>query len=256
MIRDLGSAGPLAVLLLCLACAPGSAAPRIAVIVDDLGHDLALGRRTADLPGPVACAVLPHTPYGARLAERAHDNGKEVILHLPMQATELELPLGPGGLYLDDTRARFASTVHAALSSVPHVVGVNNHMGSLLTRHPGHMQWLMEELEPRALYFVDSRTTHHTVARLIADERGLPALQRDVFLDRDPSPEGVARELERLKRVASARGRAVAIGHPYPVTLEALERALPELEAAGFELVPPSALLEKEAPAWPVYSSP
>jgi polysaccharide deacetylase 2 family uncharacterized protein YibQ len=114
---------------------------------------------------------------------------------------------------------------------------VNSHRGSLLTRHPGHMGWLMEEiLRAGGLYFVDSYTTHRSVALQVASERGVPAIKRDVFLDSDP--DNVAREFERLKTLARERGLAVAIGHPYPATLDFLERAIPGLVEEGIQLVP------------------
>ena len=61
------------VLLVFLSCAATAApSPRIAIIIDDLGWQLAPGQRVIDLPGPVACAVLPETPLGAKVAELAH----------------------------------------------------------------------------------------------------------------------------------------------------------------------------------------
>jgi len=131
-----------------------------------------------------------------------------------------------------------------ALQSVPHVVGINSHRGSLLTRHPGHMRWLMEEIrEYDGLFFIDSYTHHESVALQIAAEAGVYALKRDVFLDPDRSPETVAREFERMKDLARERGKVIAIGHPYPATLELLEQELPRLIDDGFELVSISELV-------------
>lgn len=212
--------------------------PRIAIIIDDLGWQLAPGQRVIDLPGPIACAVLPETPLGAKVAELAHAQGKDVLLHLPLQSVDHEGPAEPGGIMLDTTRQRFAETFAADLASVPHAIGINSHRGSLLTRHPGHMSWLMEEIAARdELFFVDSYTTHLSVALGAAMEAGVPARRRDVFLDTDTAPESIAREFERLKSLARERGAAIAIGHPYPATLAFLEKALPELEKEGIRLV-------------------
>ncbi|MCC5862421.1 MAG: divergent polysaccharide deacetylase family protein [Gammaproteobacteria bacterium] len=218
--------------------------PRIALIIDDLGHALEAGQRVVRLPARVTGAVLPHTPHAARLAEAVQAAGHEVMLHLPMQPAVPGVPIGPGGIYLDTQRAELRETLDAALASVPHVVGVNNHMGSGVTRHPGLMLWLMEELADRQpLYWVDSRTTAETVAEQKAHALRVPALRRDVFLDHEATPEGVARQFARLQLLARARGSAVGIGHPYPVTLAFLEQALPQLARAGFDLVTPTELL-------------
>jgi len=218
--------------------------PRVAIIIDDLGYRFNAGERTIALPGPVAVAILPGSPRGRYFADAAHRSGKEVLLHLPMQATEPEDTFEATRITLDMSRAAFAATFATAMTAVPHVVGVNNHRGSLLTRHPGHMQWLMEEMLARdGLFFVDSFTTHESVALQIATETGVQAKKRDVFLDSEPSLEAVEREFERLKKIARQRGTAIAIGHPYEATLAMLEARLPQLEAEGFDLVAPSALM-------------
>jgi len=221
------------------------ATPQIAIVIDDMGRSLAAGRRVIALPGPVACAFLPHAPHTRRLAEQAHAAGKEVMLHLPMQSMAGR-PLDAGGLTLDMTRTAFLRTLDEDLARVPHVVGVNNHMGSLLTRHPGHMTWLMQALRDRGLFFVDSRTTHHTVARRIAFEQRLPSRRRDVFLDPEPGNASLQREFRRLLAIAREKGSALAIGHPYPETLAFLERTLPELAGTGVTLVPVGTLIARQ----------
>ncbi|HNP63136.1 MAG TPA: divergent polysaccharide deacetylase family protein [Woeseiaceae bacterium] len=234
---------------LLLILAGGSAAttqPRIAIIIDDLGYRLAAGQRAIRLPGPVSVAVLPGAPRTDVLARAAYANGKEVLLHLPLQARPDDRTQEPMRISLDMNRDEFRETFDRAFASVPHAVGVNNHRGSLLTRHPGHMQWLMEEIQARdPVFFVDSFTTHQSVALQFADELGVHARKRDVFLDPDPEPETVAREFERMKRLATKRGSVVVIGHPYAATLDLLERELPKLADEGFELVAISELMQQ-----------
>jgi len=218
--------------------------PRIAIIIDDLGYQLEAGRRAIDLPGPVAYAVLPGTPNGRRLARIAHAEGKEVLLHLPLEPVGHHGPAEPGALMLDTSRAMFEATFAAAIETVPFAVGVSSHRGSLLTRHPGHMGWLMDEIRQREdLFFIDSYTTHESIALKIAAETGVTATKRDVFLDHERTVDAVVAELERLKTMARERGTAVAVGHPFPETLEVLERELPKLREQGFELVTISELI-------------
>ncbi len=237
--------GSVAILSLLASQSFAQSAPRIAIIIDDLGYQVAAGHRAVALPGPVVCAILPGTPGAAQVAEAARERGKEVLLHLPLQSADQGGATEPGSITLDTTREAFTDTFMAAMESVPYAVGVNSHRGSLLTRHPGHMNWLMEEiLRAGGLYFVDSYTTHRSVALQIASERGVPAIKRDVFLDSDPAPDKVAREFERLKKLARERGLAVAIGHPYPATLDFLERAIPVLVEEGIELVPLRELID------------
>ncbi len=233
------------VLLCVLLTDPVVAMPRIAIIIDDLGDRMTEGQRAVALPGPLAMAFLPHTPNAHALAAAAREANKEVMLHLPLQAVSGN-DLGPGAITLDTTESEFRRLFRENLDSIPGAVGVNGHMGSLLTRHPGHMTWLMAAMrEVGGLFFVDSYTTLESVALQMAGEAGVPAVKRDVFLDTDPDPAAIRFQFERLIRLAKARGSAVGIGHPYPTTLEVLEELLPRVEAYGVELVPVRALLEE-----------
>jgi uncharacterized protein len=215
---------------------------RLALIIDDLGNQQRLGQRALRLPGAIAVAVLPHTPFAQTLAQEAHGLGKEVLVHVPMQPERSQLELGPDGLRLEQSYNEFVVTLASAVAAVPFASGVNNHMGSLLTRDARRMGWLMRELRRDELFFIDSYTTHLSLGLGVAREQGVPALKRDVFLDTDPEPDAIAFQWARLLGIAVANGYAVAIAHPYPVTLDFLEDALRQLDEA-YTVVPLRALL-------------
>ncbi|HCS64026.1 MAG TPA: hypothetical protein DIW64_08020 [Cellvibrio sp.] len=214
----------------------------LAVIIDDIGYNLALGKRTVDLSGDFTLAVLPFTPHGIELAERAHRRGKEIMLHAPM-SNRHNYPLGRGGLISGMQRAEFLAVLRQNIANVPHIKGVNNHMGSLLTEQVEPMRWLMEELKNRQLYFVDSRTSAQTQALIMAEKIQLPSRRRDVFLDDERSSSKIKYQLIRALKLARQRGSAIAIGHPYPETLAELERLQPLLEQYDVQLVKASQLM-------------
>ncbi len=220
--------------------------PAVSIVIDDLGHRIDQDMRAVRLRGAVTCAFLPQAPHAGRLADIAHARGKEVMLHLPMQAIGSR-PLDDGGLRVTMTRGQFARVVQEGLRAVPHVRGVNNHMGSLLTQYPTRMQWLMEELKghDNALYFVDSFTTFQSVAHTVAAENDLPTIRRDIFLDAHRDPAFIEAQFEALIRRAREQGTAVAIGHPHPETMSFLEANLHRLAAEGIELLPVSELIER-----------
>lgn len=219
--------------------------PTVAIIIDDLGYRHLEGQRVLGLPREVTLSILPHTPFGREFAEGGHAKGMEIMLHLPLQPMDATVDPGPGGILLESGSREVSGLLSEGLASVPYVVGVNNHMGSMLTRHPGHMTWLMEELGRRKLFFVDSFTTPLSIALQMAHETGVPAVRRNVFLDANPDEAAVAAEFDRLLELAREHGYAVAIGHPYPGTMNVLEKRLPELERNGFRLVPASELIRQ-----------
>lgn len=239
---------------------PASLGPIVGLIIDDLGDRFNDGQRAIALPGNVTYSILPQTTFSHHLAELAHHQGKEVMLHQPMQALG-DQPMGPGGLSLHMTHREFVSTVHANFASVPYARGLNNHMGSLLTQHPGQMAWLMEELRWRGhLYFVDSTTTNQTVALKVALEQQLPGLRRNIFLDHDRSEAAIRAQFQRFVTQAKAVGSSLAIAHPYPETLLVLEELLPTLKEQGISLVPVSELIrhrnEQREQLWQASLSP
>ncbi len=228
--------------------------PVVAIIIDDLGNTLEEGQRAVELPGPVACAILPYTKYSVSIADQAHARGKEVLLHMPMQAIE-DTPLGRGGITLEMDQQEIQQTVRADIAAIPHLVGINNHEGSLISMHPGDLAWIMQTLHAIGnLYFVDSYTTVDSIAYQIAGENGVPAARRDVFLDDDNNPQAVQFQFKRLLEIAHKKGFALAIGHPRPATLEVLAAELPKLSSQGVGLVPVAEIvkLQQQHPIpWP-----
>ena len=219
-------------------CAAPPVSPVIAIIIDDLGQQRDYSLAVTRLPGPVACSVLPHTPWAAQVSAAAATSGKEVLLHLPLQAMETSRLAGIGEISLDNSREELQQILAADLASVPNAVGINNHMGSLITRHPGHMDWLMAEIATyQHLFFVDSYTTAQSIAADMAAEHGIPVTRRNIFLDNEPGEENLKHEYRRLLNIARKQGFAVAIGHPYPETTAFLQQVLPMLPDQGIRLV-------------------
>ena len=216
----------------------------LVIIIDDIGHQLQHGRAAVDLPGKLNIAVLPFTAHGQALAERAHLAGKEVLLHTPMSSLSGQ-ESGPGTLTAELTEVEFREILAQSLAQIPHVRGINNHMGSDLTRQPLQMGWLMDELCARSLYFVDSRTNHETVAASTAEEYGVPNTSRQVFLDNELDAQAIAQRFAQVLALIEKEGSAVAIGHPYPETIAYLEEVLPKLNEQGIRLALVSELLAK-----------
>jgi hypothetical protein len=239
--------------------AASAATPVIAVVIDDLGNNLAEGKRAAVLKGPVACSILPLTQHARQIANLAYANNKEVLLHLPMESVE-DKPLGPGAVTLDMDETEIKQTVTGDLASIPHVAGVNNHEGSLITRHPGDLAWIMQAIHQAGpLFYLDSYTDVESVAYQIAREQGVPAARRNVFLDDVDTEAAVRAEWQRLLAMARKHGFALGIGHPREVTLRVLEDVLSKLDEEKVELVPVSKIVELQAAhplTWPVSISP
>jgi uncharacterized protein len=223
---------------------------RASIIIDDLGKELMPARELLQVPYPLTFSILPNLPASASIAAAAHRSGREVMLHLPMEPfASTGMSPGAGAIRVGMPALEVDRAIDADLESVPYVAGVNNHMGSRATSDPELMAEVMKKLAGRRLYFIDSRTADSTVALEAARRAGIPAFYRSVFLDDTASVDYTLGQLRRLRAVVRTQGVALAIGHPHPTTISALEGFLPSLERDDIELVPASRLVELSASA-------
>ena len=170
---------------------------------------------------------------------------REILLHLPMQPQGYpDTDPGPGAVMIGMTTSEVATLVDRALATLPSVRGVNNHMGSAATSDRKTMADLMQILQKRGLFFLDSLTASGSVAYAEALRAGMPALRNRIFLDYEhENPHRIRANLQRLVQCAKATGFAVGICHPHPATAEVLAREIPLLRAAGVRFVTASELL-------------
>jgi len=225
---------------------PPKITAKVAIIVDDWGygdHCSAL----KEIPGPIAVSVLPELAYSKASAECAHQNGKEVMLHLPMEAYR-NLEHYPENYILKVTapRSEIEETIDDALKKIPYIVGVNNHMGSKATDNRTFMRILLSSLKERNLFFVDSLVSENSVAGSLAKRLGIPFAKRDVFLDNENNHNYIAGQFAQLIKQARKKGYAIGIGHARSLTLEVIKEQMTLFEKQGIEFVTVKDLLESK----------
>lgn len=219
---------------------------KISIIIDDMGLDIKDSQRAIMLPSAITLSFMP---YATRLREQtkeARDHGHELMLHMPMEPLGHADP-GPGALLVNLPDEELKQRLDTALASFVGFDGINNHMGSKFTADAHGMELVIGELQPRHLFFLDSKTSAQTVGEHIARQRGLPTISRDVFLDDEQTTSAIAQQLMQTERVAQKKGYAVAIGHPHAVTLQTLENWIPDVQKRGFILVPVHDLINSQS---------
>ena len=222
---------------------PNVKGAKIAIIIDDLGMDVKHSKQVIDLPAPVTLAFLPYAPRTRELAEAGKAKGHTLIVHVPMEAMDGDLNIGPGGLKAAMAPPEFQAAFGKMMGSFDGYVGINNHMGSRLTQDKEAMARLMNILATKNLFFVDSKTIQSSVAAQEAAKAGVKYAERDIFLDHVETRAFVDKALAQAERTAARKGYAIAIGHPKSFTIEGLKAWIPTLAAKGIELVPVTELL-------------
>lgn len=224
---------------------PRAAHPRIALIIDDLGRSVRDLDTLGQLGIPLTYSVLPFESRTPQVVRELKRRGAEFICHLPMEAHGGENP-GPGALLVNMDDEELRQATQKALAAVDGAVGVNNHMGSAFSAERKPITTVLEMLDEKGLFYIDSRTGLDSLGYSVARRLGMPRAERQVFLDNDRDPEKIREQFARLLKVATERGDAFAIGHPRPETLEVLAAEVGPAREKGFEFVTASELLERD----------
>jgi hypothetical protein len=210
---------------------------KLALIVDDCGQWIQTERAFIALGIPLTLSVLPDVHYTSEVAREASNAGKGVMLHLPMETLSGVNP-GPGEVTTAMSNPQIVAQVQADLDQVPLARGVNNHEGSKASADERVMRAVIGVLaQHRDLFFIDSRTNKASVGEQTAEALGVPTARRDVFLDNRADVAYSEAQLLQAAEIARRNGSAIAIGHPRPTTLTAIQAMIPRLEASGIQFV-------------------
>jgi len=210
--------------------------PIVAIIIDDCGYPRESDEMALSLPYTVTLSVLPGLSNSRAVAERAVRVGKEVILHMPMEALGDADP-GEGAIKVGQPSEAIKNFVTLAIEYAPQAIGMSNHMGSKATQDEAVMRAVMSVLAARGLFFVDSLTSPDSVACAVAKDMGVPCIKRDVFLDNEYEPGYIKGQLAILREKVLASGRGLGIGHSNVVTVATLAEVLPDFERDGIAVV-------------------
>lgn len=209
----------------------------MAIVIDDLGNNMAGTARILALDIPLTVAIMPFLSSTKTDAEAAHAAGHEVIVHLPMEPKRGKKSwLGPGALTSDLSNKEVRERVEAAIDQVPYAEGINNHMGSKITADERIMRIVLEVCKERGLYYLDSRTTDQSVVQKLAEELGVPYAENSLFLDDEYTAMHIKKQMKKAEELLQKNKATVIIGHvgsPGPYTASELAKAVPFLRQYG-----------------------
>ena len=203
---------------------------KLAIVIDDVGYHPKEDSAIYAMPNAISVAIIPSAPYARQRNQLAQQQGRDVLIHMPMQPVS-NIKIESGGLSIGLSAEQVAQRVQTAKSIVSAAIGMNNHMGSAATADEPLMRHLMSELQRQHLFFLDSRTIGRSVAGKIAKEYGVRSLDRHIFLDDSNEFADVQRQFQQAIHYAQKHGTAIAIGHPRKNTVAVLQAGLANLPA-------------------------
>jgi uncharacterized protein len=220
---------------------------QVAIVIDDIGNDLKPVRELLKIDADITFAVMPLCSHTHDAAETLHGARKEILLHLPMEPASYprEKP-GNGALFIDMNDEELLFQLDKDLASVPHISGVNNHMGSKFMGDEKKLKLIFSRLKKKNLFFIDSRTTPNSKASAAAEKEGLPLASRKIFLDNNRSYKEIYKILDGIARDTENGDVSpiIIIGHPHPETIRAIKDATKILREKGVFVVPVSKLVK------------
>lgn len=217
--------------------------PSIALIIDDIGLNESHARKFLQLNIPLTFAILPRLKYSTTLAKEISNCGHEIMLHQPMEPGDPRVDPGPGALYVGDNPDKINRIIEENIAELPLATGINNHMGSRFTESREKMTETLRVIKDSGLFFVDSRTSQHSKAYMVAKTLHMPSAYRHIFLDNVLSEPAILLQLRKLTQCALRYGTAIGIGHPFPQTAHALKSFVEEVNSPKVSFVHVSKVL-------------
>ena len=211
---------------------------RVAIIIDDIGSNISLLQSLLTVEHPLTLSIIPNLTYSAEAARLGHRKGWEIMLHLPMEPDNYpQTDPGEEAILYSMSQSEVERVIEENVRSIPYLKGMNNHMGSRITRDRGAISRVLASAHKHRLFFIDSRTSEDSIAYEVARDMEIPSAVRTIFLDEVAEISHSEKQLLRLGELAQLNGYAIGIGHIYPSTIEALKKTLPLLDKKGVKLV-------------------
>ena len=213
-----------------------SIAGELNIIIDDFGYrNDEVSDGFLSLGANLTFAVIPGHKYSRSFAKKAFERGYEVIVHMPMESHVSSSGEEVFVLNTDMTSSEIESRMENVITHLPQAVGMNNHQGSKATENKRVMNVVGSVLKKYKKYFIDSRTTPESIAESMMMSLGVHTANRDVFLDNEADQYLINKQLDQLISTAQHKGSAIGVGHARPMTLQVLQKRIPELKKAGFQ---------------------
>lgn len=209
---------------------------KIAIVIDDWGYNLNNLHILEQIKYPVTVSILPNLKFSKAVAEELHRQGRQIILHLPMEPHE-KVRLEQDTIMISMDESTTIDIIDKNLAGIPYVSGVSNHMGSRATEDLKTVGIIFKELKKKNLYFLDSLVSPKSVCFDLSKKMHIMFAKRDIFLDNRKEPGYIRKQIYRLKTMARIYGRVIGIGHDRKITLEVLKEIMPEIGEEGYKFV-------------------
>lgn len=196
--------------------------PKLAIIIDDVTVQSQIDK-IKNIGYNVTMSFMPPIKTHKNSAKIAQNLDFHMV-HFPMQANSFKFE-ETNTLHIGDSYEKIEKRVAQIRKWYPKAKYTNNHTGSKFTADDESMDYLFKALKKHNFIFVDSRTTAKTVGQKYAKKYGMPFLARNIFLDNKIEFNYIQNQLKKAIKISKKSGYAIAIGHPYKMTIKVLKES-------------------------------
>ena len=227
---------------------PDEVRPRIAIVIGGLGMSRAATEAAINrLPGAVTLAFDPYAGGLNDWVAAARKAGHEVLMGLPMEPRDFPIrDPGPYALMTSLEVPQILQRLNFVLSRASGYVGLISVMGSRFAVEEDLIRPLLMTMRNRGLMYIDNDTGRQSLAPKIASAIDMARAIVDSSLDSDPSKAAIDAQLVKIEDRARRNSVTMALGRPFPATLDRLAAWISTLEGKKLALVPVSAIANKQ----------
>ncbi|MEE2526893.1 divergent polysaccharide deacetylase family protein [Hyphobacterium sp. HN65] len=222
--------------------------PMISVVIGGMGLNRAVTEAAInDLPPEVALSFAPYSRDLQSWIDRARAAGHEVLIEVPMEPFDYpNNDPGPHTLLADATNAENSRRLYWLMSQATGYFAMTNYLGARFSTSEPALEHVMTTLEERGVAFLHDGTGRRSTIEAAGDGAQAHWGIADRVLDEDPSPSAVDDRLLTLEALALQNGSSIGAGFAYRSTVDQIARWTEGLEARGYALAPPSAVMARQ----------
>lgn len=222
--------------------------PMIAVVIGGMGLNRAVTEAAIDdLPPEVALSFAPYSRDLQSWIDRARAAGHEVLVEVPMEPFDYpNNDPGPHTLLADAPNSENSRRLYWLMSQAAGYFAMTNYLGARFSTSEPALGHLMATLEERGVSFLHDGSGRRSTIEAAGGNAGARWGIADRVLDEDPSPSAVDDRLLTIEALALQNGSSIGAGFAYRSTVEQVARWAEGLEARGYALAPPSAVMARQ----------
>lgn len=221
--------------------------PIIVIILKGLGLSASTTQSAMELPKSVTFGLSPYSSTIQGWAEKAKKQGREVVLHIPMETKDYRLnDPGPYALLTQSSQEDNITRLNMLLGLIKGYEAVYSERDEVFTHTLSSSRPVLQALKNKRQFLIFGGGYADFSLIQLSKEMEYPLLVNDFILDDDISQDSINAKFKEIEETAKEKGYVVVMAHPYPITIRMLERWLPEVEEKGFFLAPVSLLLGKQ----------